>query len=373
MKERSERIEDVIGSLNIQLVTPSFGSGWTCDWKNCGLCCITEITEYHDKRGCAQQNKRTKACKIYESRPLNCRGYPFMFIQYEKGVVVSPSLNCPFVLDATKSKSISLSEILSDSFLLDFLTSGFDHMRTNVFPQVLAMLEERLADRYGNKMFQLKPIDVNKIIEKNIDVFIKDPFNGFKKFELDCLKDFMISTEFPEQEKLAVTPDIYQALRESTFFYGMYIQPNLNKDGHPNPLVTRIRLTKNKDKIFFKNRLGTKTVSLDSLSFNTEISDETRDMLEEYVNLILNRHMEMVMVLFFSKFGHLLPPSYAYFQGFINMIRCLYVSLVVLSNRDKVGIVDAKLMRDVLSCTDANVHGYLSMRDPGLKRYKTEL
>jgi len=84
----------------------------------------------------AQDNK----CKIYESRPLECKLYPFLISIRDKKVLLTVDLNCPYAKEKLNSKEFKEYA----QYLSAFLNSARQKIILKDNPQIIQAYEEVL-------------------------------------------------------------------------------------------------------------------------------------------------------------------------------------------------------------------------------------
>ena len=332
-------ISDYIKKFNIKLVMPSNEDGWKCNWKNCGWCCVSELTEYHNKNKCSNFDIKTKECRMYINRPDDCKVYPFMIITIDSGIILSPSLNCPYVLSSIKTPPLLIEDILLEEKDIEQIGSFSDKIR-----KLISLFNISYTSR-----------DLNNIQEKN------DLLRTLTSVKhLEDLKEYIINY-YPF--------DIKESIRKFCAKAGAYtyIKHNYSADGIPNPIFMNIRVT-TKDHVFFKNHLNTNIIKEIIIPDNILINDMARITLKQYIELNINRHLEFV-----SLYIHLSQhpqdnPQDAYMSTWISILYFLYTNLILVTLREKVDVIDYPMMREALSMTDSQVHGLIYTK-PNIPNY----
>ncbi len=321
-------ISDFIKKFNIKLVMPSNADGWKCDWRNCGWCCVTEITDYHNKNKCYNFDIKTKECRIYDNRLIDCKIYPFMIINTNSGIILSPSLNCPYVLSSIKMAPLQVEDIFLEKEVRESIFSYIDIHR-----KVLSQL---------NILYNKRDFDNN--VQQTNDLLKS----------LTCIKQ----TEDLRKFIFNYYPfDIIVSIRRYTKS-GTYIKPNYSLDGIPNPIFMNIRVTK-KDHILFKNHLNTDIIKDIIIPENIIINDKAQITLIQYIKLNINRHLETDSLFIRRMQDPQSNPENAYMEIWILILYILYTHLILIALREKVDIIDYPMMREALSITDSFLHGLI--------------
>ena len=303
---------------NVKLVLPTNVDRWECCWKNCGLCCITEKTQYHIKNKCSKLNTKTKECAIYHDRLIDCKFYPFIVIFNENGINLSPLLNCPYILSSTKMGKVSIDDVLREEDIRKFL-EGYDKSY------------RRLHSSLGINTIYLEKKEIEDILNQVICI------NNLKEFEKIILK--YLPSDIAETINKYIKP-------------GAYIQPNYSNDGIPNPLVMNISLTK-KNHIIFKSRINTIIVQDITIPNTVLINDAAQILLKQYIELDINRQLEFHSMYYCGILHPNINPKDSYLAVWVSILVNLYVNIVLIVLREKANVIDYPMMREVLSMSDS--------------------
>ena len=318
-------IKNIVKKYNIKLVMPENAKSWQCDWKNCGLCCITEKSDYYEKKKCSKFNSKTKECKIYNKRPLNCKIFPYMIIVNQNGINLSPSLLCPGVSNPSELDDLNLLDILTDK---EFIES-------------IIFYSENFSGYCERFNLKISNDDVDLIIKLNEEfASLKDIRN------LESLKEFILS--FDNFDIL----DFIKSIRSK------YIQPNYTIDGKPNPIIVDLRSTK-KGHIIFKSKINTKIIKELIIPNNVMFDDLACNAFKEYIELNINRKLELVSLYAFRQDYPNITCQFAYISIWVAILKHLYAYLFLLVLRENVNIISYSIMREALSMTDSNLHGII--------------
>ncbi len=324
-------ITDFIEKYNIKLVLPANSDRWECNWKNCGLCCITEKTSYHIKDKCSKFNSRTKECAIYSSRLVDCKFYPFMLIYTKDGVNLSPSLNCPYLLSSIKMNKLLITDILIEEDVIELLKQCPDTTR-----KLFQHLNIEIKNSDDTKIKQ-----INDLLKQSINI----------KY-LDDLKKFILNNR---------NFDIFQEINKKNL-NSIYIQPNYSIDNIPNPLVMNLRLT-NKNHIIFKSRINTKIIKEIIIPETIIINDPAQSMFKQYIELNINRKLEFCSLgtcRIQNPYNSNVNFESAYKEVMIKILVYMYIHLFLLVLRENVNIIDYPMMREALSMTDSRLNGIIN-------------
>ena len=321
-------IKNIIKKYNIKLVMPENAKSWQCDWKNCGLCCITEKTDYYENKKCSKFNFKTKECKIYNKRLPDCKIYPYMIIVNQNGINLSPSLHCPVVSNPSELDNLNVLDILTDE---EFIES-------------IIFYSENLLGYCADFNLKISNDDVNLIIKSNEEfASLKDIRN------LESLKEFILNIDNFDILDFIKLPGIY----------GKYIQPNYSIDGKSNPIIVELRLTK-KGHIIFKNKTNTKIINELIIPNNLMFDDLAHNAFKEYIELNINRKLELVSLYAFRQENPNFNCQLAYLSMWVSILKLLYTHLFLLVLRENVNIISYSIMREALSMTDSNLHGIIN-------------
>lgn len=321
-------VKNIIKKYNIKLVMPENAKSWQCDWKNCGLCCITEKTDYYENKKCSKFNFKTKECKIYNKRLPDCKIYPYMIIVNQNGINLSPSLHCPVVSNPSELDDLNVLDILTDE---EFIES-------------IIFYSENFLGYCADFNLKISNDDVNLIIKSNEEfASLKDIRN------LESLKDFILSLD---------NCDDFDSLDFIRSIRLKYIQPNYSIDGKPNPIIVDLRLTK-KGHIIFKNKTNTKIIKELIVPNNLMFDDLAHNAFKEYIELNINRKLELVSLYAFRQDYPNITCKDAYLSMWVSILRLLYTHLFLLVLRENVDIISYSIMREALSMTDSNLHGII--------------
>ncbi len=322
-------ISDFIKKFNIKLVKPSNSCGWKCDWRNCGWCCVTERTPYHNKNKCSNFDIRTKECRIYNDRLVDCKIYPFMGIITDNGIIISPSLNCPYVLSSIKMSPLLIEDILLEEQVRE-LIGGY----TDDYRKLLSLMKIRYTH-----------MDFNNVLHTN-----------------DLLKSLTCIKHLEDLRKFIFHYDHFDIIDMMKWFEkpAAYIKPNYSSDGIPNPVFMNIRVTK-KDHIIFKNNLNTNIIKIKEIIIpeNILINDMAQIILKRYIELNINRHLEFHSLYIRRLQDPNSNPKDAYVEISILILELLYTNIILLSLREKVDVIDYPIMREALSLTDSFLHALI--------------
>ncbi|MCD4842331.1 MAG: hypothetical protein K8R08_10080, partial [Methanosarcinales archaeon] len=204
-------IKNLIKKYNIKLVMPENAKSCQCDWKNCGLCCITERSEYYDGRKCSKFNLKTKKCKIYNKRLIDCKIFPYMIIVNKNGINLSPSLLCPYVSNPIEFDDLNRLDILTDKEAVEYI----------------GLYSEDFLGYCAEHNIKISDDDVNHIIKLN------EKFASLKDIRnLENLKEFILSLDDFDVSVFIKTLEL------------KYIQPNYTIDEKPNPIVMNFYIKK---------------------------------------------------------------------------------------------------------------------------------
>ncbi len=250
-----------------------------------------------------------------------------MIINTNDSIILSPSLNCPYVLSSIKMSPLQIEDILLEEEVREFIWS-YINARRKLLP--------RLNILHTNR-------DFNNNIQQTNDLLKSLTFK-----KLEDLRKF-ISNYYPF--------DIIESIRRYTE-PGAYIKPNYSLDGIPNPDVVFFRVTK-KDHIIYKDHLNTDIIKDIIISENILINEMAQITLKQYIELNINRHLEFES-LFIRRIRD--PQSTledAYMEIWINILYILCTHLILISLRKKVDIIDYPNMREALSITDSCLNGLI--------------
>jgi hypothetical protein len=329
-------ISDFVKKYNVKLVMPSNADGWKCDWKNCGWCCVTEMTDYHNKNKCSNFDIKKKECRIYKNRLVDCKIYPFMIITTNDGIVLSPSLNCPYVLSSIKMAPLVIEDILVEKQVRDQIWSFSDIHR--------------------------------KVLSKLNILYTNTDFNNTQQTN-DLLKSLTCIKQLEDLKKFIFNYypfDIMESIKRYSK-PGSYIKPNYSPDGIPTPIFMNIRVTK-KDHIFFKNNninIIKEIIVPENISFN----DKAQITFKQYIELNINRHLEFSSLFIRQIQDPDSNPKNAYMETWILILYLLYTHLILIALREKVYVVDYPMMREALSITDSCLHGLILIK-PNIPKYQ---
>jgi uncharacterized protein len=87
---------------------------------------------------CPVLNVPDNKCKIYNSRPFECRLYPFLITVREKKVLLTVDLNCPFIKENADSQKMKDYIV----YLTSFLNSPSQLRLLKDNPQIIQAYEE---------------------------------------------------------------------------------------------------------------------------------------------------------------------------------------------------------------------------------------
>jgi len=324
----TNHIKNIIKKYNIKLVMPENAKSWQCDWKNCGLCCITEKSDYYENKKCSKFNYKTKECKIYNKRLLDCKIFPYMIIVNQNGINLSPSLLCPGVSNPSELDDLNLLDILTDKEIREFIIWS----------------SENFLGYCADFNLKISNDDVNRIIKLN------EEFASLKNIRnLENLKEFILSLDNSDDFD---TSDFIRSLELK------YIQPNYTIDEKPNPIIVDLHSTK-KGHIIFKSKINTKIIKELIIPNNVMFDDLARNAFKEYIELNINRKLELVSLYAFRQAYPNINCESAYISIWVSILKSLYTNLILLVLREDVNIISYSVMREALSMTDSNLHSII--------------
>lgn len=96
---------------------------------------------------CPFLDMKNSKCNIYESRPLECRLYPFLINKREKRIFLSVDLGCPFIEENLQTKGFKeytdyLFSLLNEPVYLNLLRNNPQIIQ--VYDDALDLLELKL-------------------------------------------------------------------------------------------------------------------------------------------------------------------------------------------------------------------------------------
>ena len=88
-----------------------------------------QTTCTHGEHQCVFFNKKDNTCRIYSTRPFECRLYPFLIRKKDQDLVVSVHLSCPHIQETDGSIELEayiayLRKIFATKEIMDFLKNN---------------------------------------------------------------------------------------------------------------------------------------------------------------------------------------------------------------------------------------------------------
>jgi hypothetical protein len=251
-----------------------------------------------------------------------------MIIVNQNGINLSPSLHCPAVSNPIELPDLNVLDILTDKEVLEFII-GFS---------------EDFLGYCADFNLKISNDDANLIIKSNEEfASLKDIRN------LESLKEFILNID---------NFDILDFIK-SPGLYGKYIQPNYTIDEKPNPIFVNLHLTK-KGHIIFKSKTNTKIIKELIIPNNVMFDDLARNAFKEYIELNINRKLELVSLYVCRQDYPNITCQFAYTSIWFSILKLLYTHLILLVLRENVNIISYSIMREALSMTDSNLHGIIN-------------
>ena len=88
--------------------------------------------------------------------------------------------------------------------------------------------------------------------------------------------------------------------------------------------------------------------------------DLANNAFKEYIELNINRKLELVSLYAFRQENPNFNCQLAYLSMWVSILKLLYTHLFLLVLRENVNIISYSIMREALSMTDSNLHGIIN-------------